>query len=116
MSQLQSGEERGIGFASWTLTKSECNYSVTKKEQLSLVFFAKHFRHYLQGKKFKIRTDHKSLTWLSSFHYPEDQVARWQAFLAEYDMEIVHHKGASHNNADSFSRRPFNEDSHLGSI
>ena len=31
-------------------------------------------------------------------------------------MEIVHRKGASHNNADSLSRRPFDEDSHLGSM
>ena len=37
-------------------------------------------------------------------------------FLAEYDMEIVHRKGASHNNADCLSRRPFDEDSHLGSM
>lgn len=31
-------------------------------------------------------------------------------------MEIVHRKGASHNNADSLFRRPFDEDSHLGSM
>lgn len=54
LSQLQSGKERVIGFASRTLTKSERNYSVTKKELLSFVFFVKHFRHYLLGKKFKV--------------------------------------------------------------
>lgn len=34
-----SGEERVIGFASRTLTKSERNYSVIKKELISVVFF-----------------------------------------------------------------------------
>lgn len=48
------------------------------------------------------------------FHEADDQVTRRQEFLAEYDMEIVHRKGASHNNADSLSMRHFDEDSHMG--
>ena len=66
----------------------------------------KKFRHYLLGKKFRVRTDHKALAWLWSFKEPEDQIARWQAYLAEFDMQIVHRKGFSHGNADSMSRRP----------
>jgi hypothetical protein len=72
------------------LSKSEKNYCVTKKEMLSLVFFVKKFRHYLLGKKFQIRTDHKALSWLWNFKEPEGQIARWQAYLSEYEMEIVH--------------------------
>ena len=103
---MQNNEEKVICYASRTMTKSEKNYCVMKKEMLALVFFVKKFRHYLLGKKFRVRTDHKALAWLWSFKEPEDQIARWQAYLAEFDMEIVPRKGFSHGNADSMSRRP----------
>ena len=106
LSQLHNKTEKVISYASRTLTKSESNYCVTKKEMLALVYFVKKFRHYLLGKKFEVRTDHKALSWLWNFKEPEDQIARWQAYLSEFEMEIVHRKGSNHNNADGMSRRP----------
>jgi len=106
LSQVQNNGEKVISYASRTMTKSEKNYCVAKKEMLALVFFVKKLRHYLLGKQFRVRTDHKALAWLWSFKEPEDQIARWQAYLAEFDMEIVHRKGFSHGYADSMSRRP----------
>ena len=47
----------------------------------------KHFRPYLYGQRFLLRTDHASLTWLLSFKEPEGQVARW--FEALQDFKIV---------------------------
>ena len=70
------------------------------------VFCNEIFRHYLLGKKFEARTDHKALPWLWNFKEPEDQIARCQAYLSEFDMEIVHRKGSNHNNEDGMSRRP----------
>lgn len=106
LSQVQNKEEKVISYTSRTMTKSENNYCVTKKEILALLFFVKKFRHYLLGKKFRVGTNHKALSWLWSFKEPENQIARWQAYLAEFDMEIVHRKGFSHGNADSMSRQP----------
>ena len=34
------------------------------------------------------------------------QVARWLQIIGEYDFEIIHRAGRSHQNADSLSRRP----------
>ena len=55
-----------IAYASWTLTKSESNYSVIQRECLAAVFGMKQFRHYLLGHSFTLMTDHVPLQWLSA--------------------------------------------------
>lgn len=67
LSQEQNGEERVLAYASRTLSKSEQNYCVTRRELLAVVHFVKHFNHYLYGQTFTIRTDHASLKWLLNF-------------------------------------------------
>ncbi len=106
LSQEQGGHERVIAYASRTLTKAERNYCVTRRELLAVVFYVRYFRPYLYGRHFTIRTDHGSLRWLLNFRNPEGQIARWTQILGEYDYEIIHRPGRSHQNADSLSRRP----------
>ena len=60
------GRERVIAYASRTLSKPERRYCVTRKELQSVVTFIRHFRPFLLGQKFTLRTDHGSLTWLSN--------------------------------------------------
>jgi len=68
-------------------------------------FFINHFRPYLLGKPFMLRTDHGSLVWLQNFKQPEGQLARWLEKLQEYDFTILHRSGNQHGNADALSRR-----------
>ena len=105
LSQEQDGKERVIAYASRTLSKTERNYCVTMKELLAVVYFVKYFRPYLYGRHFTIRTDPGSLRWLINFKNPEGQIARWLQILGEYDYEIIHRPGKSHQNADSLSRK-----------
>ena len=100
------GTERVIAYASRVLSKPERRYCVTRRELLAVVFFTKHFRPYLFGQKFILRTDHGSLTWLRNFKEPEGQTARWIERLQEYDFTIVHRPGKKHGNADALSRLP----------
>ena len=111
LSQIQGGQEKVIAYGSRKLSKSEKNYSVTKKELLAVVHFVKYYKHYLYGKKFKIRTDHGSLRWLCHFKDPQGQLARWIETLAAFDYEISYRPGSQHNNADSLSRMPFDKSS-----
>ena len=104
LSQNIEGQEKVVAYASRALTKSERKYCVTRKELLAVVHFVKYFRHYLYGKRFKVRTDHGSLRWLLNFKNPEGQLARWIEVLSTYDMEIQHRPGTQHKNADALSR------------
>ena len=61
LSQVQDGEERVIAYYSKTLAPPEQNYCVTSRKLLAVVKAVKHFRSYLYGTKFKLRTDHAFL-------------------------------------------------------
>ncbi|KAL0158975.1 hypothetical protein M9458_047051, partial [Cirrhinus mrigala] len=104
LAQLQWGEERVITYASTHLTPAQRRYCVTRRELLAVVFYTRQFRHYLLGKKFLLRTDHNSLTWLFRFKHPEGQLARWLEELCQYDFDIEHRAGKHHSNADAMSR------------
>ena len=58
------------------------------------------------GRRFLLRTDHGSLTWLRNFREPAGQLARLLERLQELDFEIVHRRGKKHINADALSRFP----------
>ena len=78
----------------------------TRRELLAVKHFVQHLRPYLYGRKFTIRNDHASLTWLITFKDPEGQMARWIQSLPEYRFKIAHRAGKQHSNADGLSRRP----------
>ena len=64
LSQIENGEEKLIAFYSDTNNRAETNYSTTEQELFAIVRKLKHFRHYLMGQKFTLKTDHKILTYL----------------------------------------------------
>jgi hypothetical protein len=107
----EDSEERVIAYFSQTLTRSERNYCVTRKELLAVVKAIEHFNYYLYGQKFRVRTDHSALQWLMNFKEPQGQVARWIEKLQAYDVIVEHRSGSAHRNADALARRPcFEED------
>ncbi|KAL6466836.1 hypothetical protein MHYP_G00246400 [Metynnis hypsauchen] len=100
LSQVQDGSERVIAYYSRRLDKAERNYCVTRRELLAVVESLKHFRPYVYGVPFLLRTDHASLQWLMRFREPEGQLARWISRLQEFSFEVVHRPGRSHISAD----------------
>ena len=61
LSQMQEDEsERVIAYGSRVLTKPERHYCVTRRELLAVVTFIQHFRSYLLGREFILRTNHGS--------------------------------------------------------
>jgi len=106
LSQGQIGKDQPISYASRVLNDAERNYSTIEKELLAIVYAVQHFRPYLYGKKFKLITDHKPLTWLHKLKDPTSRLARWRIKLAEYDYEIIYKPGKINANADALSRNP----------
>ena len=104
LSQILNGEERVIAYASRTLNAAQKAYCVTYKELLAVRLFVEHFKVYLYGRRFKVRTDHSSLRWLKNFKKADGMVMRWITYLDTYDIIWVHRAGRSHGNADRLSR------------
>ncbi|CAC5425553.1 unnamed protein product [Mytilus coruscus] len=107
LSQINDdGKECVIAYYSRTLSKTERQYCVTRRELLAIVLAVKHFHHYLYGVNFTVRTDHGTLNWLKNFKNPEGQLTRWLEILGTYTFIIKHRAGLKHGNADGLSRRP----------
>ncbi|MEW8547985.1 MAG: retropepsin-like aspartic protease/reverse transcriptase, partial [Candidatus Thiodiazotropha sp.] len=81
LSQEQDGKEVVIAYASKTLTKAQQNYCTTMRELYAVVYFVRHFKHYLMGRHFDIHTDHASLTWIKNFKDADGMLSRWLTVL-----------------------------------
>lgn len=80
--QSSEGHPHIIAYASRLLAGAERNYSVTEKECLAVLFAVERWRHYIQGQKTVVYTDHSSLTWLNL------KLGRWVTRLTPYDLVI----------------------------
>ena len=107
--QVQNGLERPVTYASRQLKKAEQAYSASEAELLALVWAAKHFRCYLYGKRFTVRTDHAALTCLKTFSDTNEKLMRWSLKLSELDFIVEHRAGTKIPHLDALSR-------HVGTI
>ena len=98
LSQGQIGKDLPTAYASCSFNKAEKNYSTVEKDLAAIVWGVKHFRPYLYGRKFKIVSDHKPLTWIMSVKDPGSRLMRWRIQLAEYDYETVYKPGVQNSN------------------
>lgn len=108
LSQMKNGKDLPIAYSSRTLSQTESKYSTIQKELLSILVATKTFRPYLYGRKFKLVTDHRPLTWLFSIKDPGSKLARWRLKLEEYDYQIIYKPGKQNTNADALSRIQIN--------
>lgn len=110
LSQDQFGREIVLAYASTTLSRSEKNYDVARRELLAVVYGLKCYKQYLLGRQFIIRTDHSALQSLRRTPEPIGQQTHWQTFIEQFSCTIMHRPGTRHRNADALSRRPDSEE------
>ena len=77
LQQMQDGKLVVISYSSKAISAAERNYCISRQELLAIVYHVDHFRCYLWGNHFIIRSDHASLRYLVSFKNPNGQLARW---------------------------------------
>jgi len=104
LSQVQNGVERPIAFASRQMNKAEQNYTASEAETLAVTWATKHFRCYLYGEKFVVRTDHSALTYIHKFADNNSRLMRWSLRLAEFDFDVENRPGAKIRHVDALSR------------
>ena len=103
------GSYKPVWFASRCLSPTERRYSQFEKEALGVMWGVEHFRLYLLGTQFEIRTDNKPL--VSAYGptgNPPARVMRFALSLQPYNYTIKHISGTS-NIADFLSHAPVNE-------
>lgn len=109
LSQNFDGNDLPISFASKTFTKGEINKSTIERELTAIYFAVKHYRPYLYGKHFTIKSDHKPLSYLFALREPSSKLTRMRIELEEYQFTIEYIKGKDNVVADALSRITIDE-------
>ena len=89
-----------------SLNPAQQKYCTTRRELLAVVATLDHFKGYVWGPHFTIRTDHAALVWLTNLKNIQGMLARWLAKLQQFHFSIEHRPGAQHGNADGLTRCP----------
>ena len=85
LSQEIGGVEHVIAYYSSSLNPAQQKYCTTKRELLAVVATLEHFKGYLWGPHFKVRTDHAALVWLTNLKNIQGMLARWLAKLQQFN-------------------------------
>ena len=99
-----------VAYFSKKLKPSEAKYSTFNRELLAVYLAIKHFRHFIEGRQFKVFTDHKPLTYSLSTHsdrYTPRQVCHLD-YISQFTTDIQHISGHNNPVADALSRIELN--------
>jgi hypothetical protein len=95
-----------IAYVSRKMKKHEELYATHDLELVAVMLALKHWRHYLVGRNFELKTDHQSLKHLFTQRDLNARQRRWSEFMSEYDFSISYIKGKENLVTDALSRRP----------
>ena len=98
-----------VAFESRKLNPTETRYSAYERELSGIVWAIGKWRHYFEGRKSIVQTDHSSLRHLSNQPSVNRRIWKWVSILQGYDMDIRHIPGKS-NPADTITRQVKIED------
>lgn len=88
MQESEKGELLPTAYESRKTSKAESNYAVHELELLAIHHCLKSWRHFLEGTKFIIRTDHKSLIYIMKQKQLSRKQARWIEFMQGFDFQV----------------------------
>ena len=104
--QIRNNQVEPLAFFSKKLNPAQRNYSTYDRELLAAYLAVKHFRFMVEGREFKIITDHKPLTY--AFQQKPDKASPRQLrhldFIGQFTTSIVYLPGSLNTAADACSR------------
>lgn len=109
LSQNHGDKDLPIAFASKTFTKADKNKTTIERELIAIHWGIKHFRPYLYGTPFLVKSDHRPLSYLFSLKDPTSKLSRIRLDLAEYNFTVEYLKGKHNVCADALSRIDIND-------
>ncbi|KAF9760812.1 Retrovirus-related Pol polyprotein from transposon 17.6 [Nosema granulosis] len=86
-----------------------------RQRAIGVVKEIENFRHYLLGREFTLRTDHRALTYLWQTKTPGSRLMRWTLKLSEYTFNLEYIKGED-NIPDGLSRIPKQKEKSVNSV
>lgn len=104
LEQEHDGIRLPIAYASKKFTKGESNKSTIEQELTAIHWAISHFRPYLYGRKFTVKTDHNPLVHLFSMKDPASKLTRMRLDLEEFNFDIEYVKGRDNVGPDALSR------------
>ena len=103
----QGPRKKPLGFFSRKFSAVQQKYSTFDRELLAIKEAIAFFRHLVEGRSFKIFTDHKPLVGVMTSASPKTpRQERHLSYIAEFSSDINHIKGDLNVVADLLSRPP----------
>ena len=78
--------------------------AIGEKELMAIVFAMEHYKIYVYGREFVVRTDHRPLQWLRDLKNPSTRLARWLIIARQFILKIEFISGIQNAAADALSR------------
>ncbi|GBG80448.1 hypothetical protein CBR_g30912 [Chara braunii] len=106
LAQQEGKKLRPIEYMSKKMSSHKLAKSTYEKELYVVYKALTHWRHYLLGRFFILRTDHQTLRWMRTQLVLSYALKRWIEVIEQYDFEPQYIKGEYNKVADALSRRP----------
>lgn len=94
------------GIFLWKFNPAQLNYSAYDRELTTIYEAVKYFKHFLEGREFKVITDHKPLIYV--FQQRADKASprqrRQLSFISQFTTTIEYLSGSANLVADTLSR------------
>ncbi|GBG58959.1 hypothetical protein CBR_g24309 [Chara braunii] len=105
LAQQDGKKLRPIEYMSKKMPSKKLAKSTYERELYALYKALVHWRHFLLGRFFYLRTDHQTLKWIKTQPALSDALKRWIEVIDQYDFKLEYLKGEYNKVADALSRR-----------
>ncbi|GBG92411.1 hypothetical protein CBR_g55346 [Chara braunii] len=106
LAQQEGPKLRPVEYMSKKMSSQKLAKSTYEKELYAVYKALTHWRHYLLGRFFILRTDHPTLRWMRTQSVLSDALKRWIEVIKQYDFDPQYLKGEYIKVANVLSRRP----------